>query len=916
MAFGMGKRPYRAMQRRDRPADGRGDSQSSEGSGLPPIPGPRPDRRPEEPEGEKRTPGKGPRGPQSPRDARGRPASPRPSPVKTSRSRGTDEGLAASAGPTSPDEPGDDIVPRAPPSPRERDGRGPESPRIRANFGRSRTGPLRAAESSPSAGQGDGPKAPPGNLTGMSKFIGRPAAEKAEKSPGRPADRPEKAPGRPAADKTPGRPSADKPEKGVLSPTERRVNPLERRTNRGSAAGDPPDRGRALLLQPTDGEPTERETIWGTSSPRDELERYEPAPRDAESVKTVASDIKSLASHTGLRDEAAATRRQETAQRLIGVKRGASTRESSPDAGSERSARLGNVASSAAAAFLNRQRERDNSVCSDRDSDAGTTTPKSNSSGTNEGSGTGGSRSHGTGSSTASKRSSKSLYISFEDFSIDLEHEKDRGADTSGIRVLKTFQQLFEKSGPNGEGVLHCLELYGFNAPNKLQMHAIPAIVHAVGPERESSTSRPGKSCVVIQGPPGIGKTSSLVLALLAAVDTSIPQCQAVVVTAKQARDFDKFFNVFTLMHAATCVTFSAENRGDAASDDGREALQGSLGPEGWTPPWLGGTEETDEEQMLQARKAMVLAGDPSKILHLVSKPEVNMEHVRSLVIDDVGLVIEDAQNLKRGEGHPSLLDEVIKICQTLQLRSERRLRYVILSEFLKEDASKKTLRLLKNSLMKKKNLLSHGLTTTTMKAHKQVKHYTVQAPRRDWVRILKLLVSSLMFPRAIIYTDDYKPERIEFFLREMRLLDLEVSVNISSLRRYENAHTTPSHPESRPDEDAVASGDVESRRLAVQEFSSGRSQFLFTTSEPAVCQLVLPKVKAVFHLDVPADMLSVYGVRLLPLEQPERQVGLADPGVSILFVESTSKVTEISKLFGINFMVMPFDLIPESSSK
>merc|ERR1711981_1422924 len=106
--------------------------------------------------------------------------------------------------------------------------------------------------------------------------------------------------------------------------------------------------------------------------------------------------------------------------------------------------------------------------------------------------------------------------------------------------------------------------------------------------------------------------------------------------------------------------------------------------------------------------------------------------------------------------------------------------------------------------------------------------------------------------------------------------------------------------------------GDSENRRLAVQDFSAGKSQFLFTTSEPVVCQLVLPKVKAVFHFDVPSDMLSVYGVRLLPLEQSAPSS--AEAGVSILFVESPSKCTEIQKLFGITFTEMPFEYIPDST--
>jgi len=423
-------------------------------------------------------------------------------------------------------------------------------------------------------------------------------------------------------------------------------------------------------------------------------------------------------------------------------------------------------------------------------------------------------------------------------------------------------------------------------------------------------SQRRDKACVVIQGPPEIGKTSCLVVALLAALDTAVSSCQAVVLTGSRKRDFEKYFNVFTLMHPATCVTFLP-----AKNDGGDGDKPPVLGPHGWQTPWLHDQSLEVDENMVQARKAHVLCGDPAQILRITGDASISMEHVRMLVIDDVGLLIDDAQNLKR-DGSQLQIDDVIKICQTLELRSENRLRYVVLSEFLKEDAAKKTLRLLKNSLMRKKNLLSAGLTTTTMKAHKQVKHYLVQAKRHNWVKILRSLVSSLMFPRAIVYCDDHKVERIETYIREFRLNDVTVAVNISKSRRYDaSAASATSRQKERPEESEQARRqddarqDSESRRQAVQDFSSGRHQFLFTTSEPAVCQLVLPKVKAVFHFDVPSDMLSVYGVRLLPLEQSQ---ATAETGVSILFVESSSKCSEIAKLFGISFMDMPFEYIPD----
>jgi len=62
----------------------------------------------------------------------------------------------------------------------------------------------------------------------------------------------------------------------------------------------------------------------------------------------------------------------------------------------------------------------------------------------------------------------------------------------------------------------------------------------------------------------------------------------------------------------------------------------------------------------------------------------------------------------------------------------------------------------------------------------------------------------------------------------------------------------------------------------------------------------------------VPNESPSTYGSRLLPLEEKT-----AKNSVSVLFVEPQDKktVAEIEKLFDVNFMEMPFDFIPESSS-
>merc|ERR1719235_408436 len=105
--------------------------------------------------------------------------------------------------------------------------------------------------------------------------------------------------------------------------------------------------------------------------------------------------------------------------------------------------------------------------------------------------------------------------------------------------------------------------------------------------------------------------------------------------------------------------------------------------------------------------------------------------------------------------------------------------------------------------------------------------------------------------------------------------------------------------PSGGPTVSSHVQSTIDSRRQAVQEFQGGRTQLLFATSEPAVCQIVLPKVSCVFHFDVPSDMLSVYGVRLLPLDSRQPM-----DAVSVLFAENaSSKVKELEKMFSIEFM-------------
>jgi superfamily II DNA/RNA helicase len=503
--------------------------------------------------------------------------------------------------------------------------------------------------------------------------------------------------------------------------------------------------------------------------------------------------------------------------------------------------------------------------------------------------------------------------------SIDIEQEK-RG-DGTGISVMKEFSELAQL-GNVDEGLMQCLQMYGFEKPKKLQQHAIPAISQSLGRKLGDHHTSAGKSCVVVQGPERSGKTSSMVLSLLAAIDTSVPNTQAILLTSSGKRDFDKYLGVLTLMQPVTYQSF------------------------------LDVDEELDlnSPEVKAAHNAHILIGHPKKILRLLSgAPKLRLDFVRVVAIDDAEELVYDAQELapkgpsllskvgaengsespvpspsrskvpesphqsaSRGQAQRKpLVDDVIQIRHVLECRqyshnhtdtiriragqsARPKLRHIILTQPLVDEASKKVLRLLRNSLMQKKNMVKEALNAAPpTKLIKSMKHYYVSAPKEEWVRILSGLVQTLMFPRALVYCDE--AARAKDFLDEMNERKLSVSANLPS----GSGSSSPKKSQ-------------EKRRQAVQDFVGNKSQFLFTNSEPSVVQLVLPKVSCVFHMDVPTESPSAYGIRLLPLDEKT-----AKDSVSVLFIEPQEKktVTDIEKLFDVRFIEMPFDFLPETSS-
>eukprot|EP00747_Dinoflagellata_sp_TGD_P181779 gnl/TRDRNA2_/TRDRNA2_35723_c1_seq1.p1 gnl/TRDRNA2_/TRDRNA2_35723_c1~~gnl/TRDRNA2_/TRDRNA2_35723_c1_seq1.p1 ORF type:complete len:585 (+),score=90.56 gnl/TRDRNA2_/TRDRNA2_35723_c1_seq1:47-1756(+) len=559
--------------------------------------------------------------------------------------------------------------------------------------------------------------------------------------------------------------------------------------------------------------------------------------------------------------------------------------------------------------------------------------------------------------------------MSFSDCSIDIEQQNS--SDPSKMTLLNDFRDLCGEGG-TAEGLLQCLQMYGYHKPNKLQQHAIPAILHFLGKQlggAHGPGAGRGKSCMVVQGPSRTGKTSSVILALLAAIDLSVNQPQAILLSGTSRREFDKYLSVFTLMQPVTFQSLGEEEDGKPLDDN--------------------------SPSVKTARTAHILIGQPRHMLRVLSSASsLFLDSVKVLVIDDAEELLytppeplksprlsrpgsratsrtdvssgrrpgsstepsspmadtggtprrtSEAQSTaassvapsspsrssarlspdsKAAEGsgdpvHSSMVESIVQICNVLECRqysnnnSETyrirmgqeqgaKIRYVILTQPVPDPASRKVLRLLKSSLMKKKNLLGVESCPPPTKLIKAIKHYYVEAPRSEWVKVFAGLVQSLMFPRALIFCDDEQHPGIRGFFNQMKDMKIAASANLPDV----------------PGPNGEPLGPSEARRRAVQEFTGNKSQFLLTRSEPAVCQIVLPKVSCVFHFGLPDSMRSMYGVRLLPLD-----ADLAKDAASILFVDAPrggtgatpTSVSAIGKLFDIRFMDMPFEFLPET---
>lgn len=520
----------------------------------------------------------------------------------------------------------------------------------------------------------------------------------------------------------------------------------------------------------------------------------------------------------------------------------------------------------------------------------------------------------------------------------------------SDVGVLSDFSQIFST---DTEEMKKLLRQYGFDKPLELQRRVVPLIMSAFSSDQ--------KSFVIIQGKPRSGKTSSLVLGTLGAINAERQGLRTIILSSSTSGDFKKYFDICSIMHPLQIEyfeglphagtppmesnppplpqspkrplgaladpispkacrfrpVFESPGMGSnlvAAQDDMKKfanLLNGTSGQEenpfgipaaGVCEHCRGRTNRWRCPQCCPQQAPAAIFGHPSRILPLLREAPalgLDLSNVEVLALDDTEEMIQ-----------AGLIDEVCEVCMILKHFSKQRLRHVILSHFLSREA-RSMLGCLRNSLLQQQNLF--GLRAHQMQAKaRSVKSYCVIAPRTRWAPMLAALHKTLALPSGIIF-DDAAPGARSDIANQLRLQGLTVTL-WQGLR--DTAFPTP---------------------------EKGAHSFFLTPSDPVVLKIDLPKVRCVLHFDLAQRDLSIYGMRLMCLEQVDKIKGSHkkesssskqrsgyDGGVSpkqpsssskskhsgsrcvsVLFSENAELIGDIERAYGIELQVIPTEILP-----
>lgn len=456
-----------------------------------------------------------------------------------------------------------------------------------------------------------------------------------------------------------------------------------------------------------------------------------------------------------------------------------------------------------------------------------------------------------TSSIVSGRSASSTTYVNFDSFDLQIENGR------APSKILG-WEDLPIAGGTTGSSVRQCIEWYGWERPTKFQGVAIPSICQACQHVE-------AKSYTLLQANKSLGKTSALVLSLLASVKP-IRQLQFVVVALDACKEIDTYLSSLGVL----CPV-------QVACLDDSDDSEGQI-----------------ERDVAKLSHAQILVGHPERVSAALALAQVavDLEHIQALVIDDASEIIAG-----------KWVEAVCGANQLLSCIVRSPMRYIVLSNFIANEA-KPALRALKSSLMSKKNMFD--LSVQVGRVKKFVKHYDVPGDDwKQWLHMLLELQKMIFIPRAVIFCDD--ETKFRYFRKQIDGMHSNPQSFRTATIGFNVAIMDPE--ESR-----------EKRREALSAFMSGKKDFLLTKTEPNVFQLSMPRVFWVINFSVEQQNLAWYGCRLLCLDDVLRgkvKKGPHQDGVSILFHQTQVQVRgeprndqtvqNLQKMFQVKFESLPF---------
>jgi superfamily II DNA/RNA helicase len=449
---------------------------------------------------------------------------------------------------------------------------------------------------------------------------------------------------------------------------------------------------------------------------------------------------------------------------------------------------------------------------------------------------------------------------------IEVFSESSSGKGHPQVDVMKDFRSLFQRqTASSAEEMQLLLRQYGFDKPLDMQRRVMPLVMSAFRDEQ--------KGFITVQGATQCGKTSALVLGMLGAVGSEMAGIRAVVLCTSTT-DFKKYFDICAHAHPLRLECF--------------EGAQRKVSFAGLPPDPDSATVGVDPLEDLQRLSSALstgapamVCGHPSRVLPLLREAPswgVDLGGVQVLALDDA------EETICMG-----LMDEVCEVCTILRHFSKHRLRHLILSHNLSTEA-KSMIKCLRQSLLQQQNLFGIRAHRTQARA-KAVNHYYAVAPRPKWPAILATLHHALSLPSGIIFDDESAEARAQ---ARVALRSQGVTASVWNALQEQGSGA----------------------RAAARDAAAGAPRgpaFHLMPSDLVVLKVDLPQVRCVLHFEIPRRELSIYGLRLMCLEQDQKKARKGNTGgrsLSVLFVESEEVVRELEKTFHIRMEEVPTEIL------